>query len=645
MSGKAIDIEQFKEPSESTIAEKKVSQQVKAAIAAIACLFSLFYIYTARFGVISPQVSRGIYVGGSFFLVFLVFPADKKNKRIAWYDYVCSVLALASVVYFIVKFPEMAYRAGIATGSDIFFGLIAIALSLEATRRVTGDTLALITAVFLGYIFAGPFFPGILAHRGVSISRAVSFLYSSLYGIFGGVAQTFATYVFLFIIFGVFMEKSGAGEFFIDLALCFTGRTRGGPAKAAVVSSGLMGTISGSAVANVVTTGTFTIPLMKKIGYPPHIAAAVETVASSGGAIVPPIMGAGAFIMSEFTGIPYWDIAKASIFPAFLFYLSLFSMIDLEAAKLGLKALPASELPSPNKILREGWQYFLPLVVIVFLLLRGNTPALAAFWAIVAVVAASWVKKEKRMGIKEIYNALSASAIQSLTVGATVGSIGIITGAFFLTGLGVKFPSLMLSVSGGNVFFAILFVALAAYILGLAVTVTSTYIILAVLAAPALHELGLSLLASHLIIFWFCQDANVTPPVCLPAFAAAGIADADPMQTGYHALKFSKSFYIIPVLFAFTPLLLEGTTTDIILNFVTCSAGMLLASVALQGYLTRPLGIGERIFLAMAAITLFFPIWTLNLGTLLVVAAYIKLSHTFGGRVIADAAAAKDRIA
>ncbi|MFZ5648156.1 MAG: TRAP transporter permease [Bacillota bacterium] len=598
------EIEKMIDQYEGNTEKRNLTGPIGKLTALVAALFSLFYLYQGAFGVISPEANRGVYVGITAFLSFILFPATKKSpgSRITVIDAVLAILALVTTAYFIVMYPQMANRIGFVTTPDLVMGIIAILLALETVRRVTGNTLAIIAAVFLLYAYFGNYFPGMLAHKGFSIARITSFTFSSLYGLFGSVAAIFASFVFLFIAFGTFLEASGAGKFFIDFPYSFLGRARGGPAKVAVLASGFMGSINGSATANVVTTGTFTIPLMKKVGYKPHMAGAIETVASTGGMLMPPIMGAGAFVMAEFTGIPYWDIVKVSFIPAILYYFYLYLMVDFQALNLGLKGLDKSELPNPMQVLKSGWYYIIPIVVIVYMLIAGYSPPMAAVIAIVLSVAASWLNKETRMYPKDIYNALIKSAVTSLTVGATVGSIGIIIGVVYLTGLGLKFSDILLSLSGGYLFLAIVLIAISSYVLGMGITATTSYVILAVLAAPALQELGVPILAAHLIIFWASLIANVNPPVCLAAFAAAAIAKAEPMKTGWTSLIFAQPLYIMPFTFAYAPaILLIGEPVEIARTVLSVTIGVIMAACFFQNWMLRKLMLFERVLVAVAA--------------------------------------------
>ncbi|SFH27132.1 TRAP transporter, 4TM/12TM fusion protein [Desulfotomaculum arcticum] len=601
------DMEKMIEQYEGASSKRNFTGFFGQFIAFIAAIFTLFFLYQGAFGVVSPEANRGVYVGITIFLCLLIYPASKKspNDKITILDALLGILTLVTTCYFIFMYPQMAYRIGFVTTPDLIMAIIAILLALETVRRVTGNILFFIALGFLLYAYFGNLLPGMLSHKGFSITRIASFMYASLYGIYGSVASIFASFVFLFITFGTFLEYSGAGRFFIDFPYSLLGRARGGPAKVAVLASGFMGSINGSATANVVTTGTFTIPLMKRVGYKPHMAGAIETVASTGGMLMPPIMGAGAFIMAEFTGIPYWDIVKVSIIPAILYYLYLYLMVDFQAHNLGLKGLNKSELPNPMEVFKSGWYFIIPVIVIIYMLIAGYSPPMAAVIAVVLTIICSWFNKETRMYPKDIFNALAKSAITSLTVGATVGAIGVIIGVVYLTGLGLKFSDIMLSLSGGFLPLAIVFVAVASYALGMGVTATTSYIILGVLASPALQELGVALLPAHLIIFWASQIANVNPPVCLAAFAAAAIAKAEPMKTGLTSMIFAQPLYIMPFVFAYAPaILLVGEPSDIYRTIASVTLGMILAACFFQNWMLRKLMLVERLIMAVGAILL-----------------------------------------
>ena len=603
------DIEIEKLEKELVGRRREFKGHMLAAISVIAAFFSAFYLYTAAFGQFNPQTHRGLYILFTYVLCFLLYPFGKKSprERASALDWLLVAVTVACIGYYIFNYPKMAYRAGLIVPADVIFGWILIILSVEVTRRVVGLTIAIITVGFLVYCYFGPYFPGALGHGGVNFSRIGYYMFVTLEGIFGKVCDVFATFVFIFIIFGAFLELSGASRFFIDFPNALTGRYAGGPAKAAVIASGAMGSIAGSAVANVVTTGAFTIPLMKKNGFRPEVAAAVETCASCGGQILPPIMGAGAFIISEFTGYSYLDVIKVAAIPGLLYFMCIMIVVHTEAKKSGLKGLSKEDLPAIGRTFKEGWYFMVPILAIILLLITGFSPSLAAVWSIICTVGVSMVKKDTRMTPRVIFTALQKAGINSLSVGATTGSLGLIIGSIFLTGVGLKFSDILISASGGILPLTILMVAVASYVLGMGMTVTSSYIVLAVLAGPALTGLGVSMMAAHLLIFWYSQDANITPPVCLAAYAGAAIAGADPMKTGFKALMYAKPLYIIPFLFCYTPILLDGPTGAVIMTIITCTLGLIAITCSIQFWLLTKLKLHEILIMLTSAVFLFIP--------------------------------------
>ncbi len=474
-------------------------------------------------------------------------------------DIVFAVSSAAVIWYWISEFEALNYRAGAETELDALISIAGILLSLEVCRRVLGWSMTLIGVMLICYGLFGPYFPDMIAHRGFGIERLATSLYLTTNGVFGVMANVLATYVILFIFFGAFLHKSGAGRFFIDLPMAAAGHSTGGPAKVAVVASALFGSVSGSAIANTVSTGAFTIPLMKRAGFRPHVAGAIEPSASIGGMFMPPIMGAGGFLMAELTETPYSHIMLIAIFPALLYFYSVFCMIHFEAKKHNIRGIEDPDMPHWKEVLRKEWYFALPLVIITILMVMGYSPGFSAFWATLSCIAVSWVKNETRMGPKEIWEAIQTGARNTLIIGATVGVIGIIVGTISLTGIGLKFSDIIISAAGGNLLFAVILIALASLVLGMGVPVTAAYLIVAVLAVPPLMELGVVLIAAHMIVYWFSQDSNITPPVCVAAYAGAAIAGSDPWKTGWTAFKFAKLLYVVPLLFAYTPqILFEG---------------------------------------------------------------------------------------
>ena len=474
-------------------------------------------------------------------------------------DLLLAVTSVAVVGYWILEFENLNYRAGAETELDALVSVVGIVLSLEVCRRVLGWSMTVIGLFMLAYAYFGPHFPDVIAHRGFGVERLATALYLTTNGVFGVMANVLATYVILFIFFGAFLHKSGAGKFFIDLPMALAGKSTGGPAKVAVMASALFGSVSGSAIANTVSTGAFTIPLMKRAGFRPHVAGAIEPSASIGGMFMPPIMGAGGFLMAELTEMPYAHIMLIAIGPALLYFFSVFCMIHFEAKKHRIEGIQDSGLPHWTVVLRKQWFYSLPLVIITVLMIMGKSPGYSAFWATLSCVAISWVRPDTRMGPRAIWEAIQTGARNTLIIGATLGVIGIIVGTISLTGIGLKFSDIIISLAGGHLLPAILLVALASLVLGMGVPVTAAYLITAVLAVPPLTEMGVVLIAAHMIVYWFSQDSNITPPVCVAAYAGAAIAGADPWRTGWTAFKFAKLLYVMPVLFAFTPaILFEG---------------------------------------------------------------------------------------
>lgn len=594
----------------------------------IAASFSLFYLYSA-IAIVPFFIFLSMYLLFTAVLIFLLFPATKRSpkKRITWMDLVFIGLSIATVAYFIIAYEEMEERMGYVTMPDLIAGIICIIVAIESCRRVLGPMLPSLGIIFLLYCYLGPYMPGELQHKGFWISRIVSYCYSES-GIFGVVTRVYATFVLLFIIYGAFLEKSKVGDFFIDLAISIVGRTTGGAAKAAVLSSGMVGTVLGSGAANIVITGTFTIPLMKRGGYRPAFASAAEACASLGGMLMPPVMGAAAFVLAAFTGIPYLTVVKVSLVPAILYYLSLFFAVHFEACKIGIRGMPKEELPDFWKTLKGGWHLFIPLVVLVGLLIARYSPYFAAFWSIIACLIVASFKKETRLYPRDIWDALVMGARNSLTVGCTAGVMGIVLSGVLLPGLALKFSSLVLSFSKGHLPLAIIMVILASYVLGMGMTITASYIVLSILAAPALLEFGMPILMAHLIILWYSQDATITPPFCLSAFIAAGIGGADPMRTGFISLRLAKALYIIPFLFVYTPLLmLSGTWVEIIVTWITCALGLICSTAVLELYLFRRTTFFEAVLLVIAAIVFFIPNYFCDLTALGILGAVMLLQH------------------
>lgn len=521
-------------------------------------------------------------------------------------DLIMVAATVVAILYWISQFEALNYRAGAENQLDRMIGVVGVLLSLEVCRRVLGWSITLVGIGALAFGLFGPYLPELFAHRGFSFDRLAISLFITTNGVFGVMAGVLATYVILFIFFGAFLQKSGAGKFFIDLPLAIAGRSTGGPAKVAVMSSALFGSVSGSAIANTVASGAFTIPMMKRAGFKPHVAGAIEPAASIGGAFLPPIMGAGGFLMAELTGLPYTQIMLYALGPAILYFLAVFCMVHFDAAKNGLHGM--DDVPDWRQVLRHGWFYALPLVIITALMMMGRSPGNAAFWATLSCIAVSWVHKDTRMGPKEIWEAILIGARNTLVIGSTVGVIGIIVGVISLTGMGLKFSDLIIQMAGNSLFLAIVLIAIASLVLGMGVPVTASYLIIAVLAVPALGEYGVPMIAAHMIVYWLSQDSNITPPVCVAAYAGAAIAKADPWKTGWTSFKFAKMLYVTPLLFAYVPgILLEGSGFDIFTAFFSATLGTIAFGALAMGFLRRNTRMHEWIVLAVATVLLYWP--------------------------------------
>lgn len=552
-------------------------------------------------------------------------------------DVILALMTAGTVLYWISQFELLNYRAGAENEVDMLISIVGLLLSLEICRRVLGWSITLIGVAMIAFALFGPYLPELLAHRGFRFERLATALFLTTNGVFGVMASVLATYVILFIFFGAFLQKSGAGKFFIDLPLALAGRSTGGPAKVAVISSALFGSVSGSAIANTVSSGAFTIPMMKRAGFKPHVAGAIEPAASIGGMFLPPIMGAGGFLMAELTGTPYSTIMMLSIGPALLYFLAVYCMVHFEAKKHGLVGVQGEEIPHWKTVFKSGWYYALPLVIITVLLLTGRSAGNSAFWATLSCIAVSWVDRETRMGPREIWDAIQVGARNTLIVGATIGVIGIIVGTISLTGMGLKFSDLIISMAGNSLMLALVLVAIASLVLGMGVPVTAAYLIVAVLAVPALGEFGVSAIAAHMIVYWLSQDSNITPPVCVAAYAGAAIAGSDPWKTGWTSFKFAKMLYVMPLLFAYVPaMLLDGSVLEIITAFVSATLGTIAFGAFSMGYLrrkTRPL---EWLLLGAGTLLLYWPTLVSDIAGLALVALVWWLQRESNATSMAD---------
>ncbi len=595
-------------------------------ILVVALALAVFQLYTAGVTMLTAWIQRDIHIVLILILVFLIYPVHKKGERqkATVLDMVLILLALASGAYIIINYQAIVLRLGIPTTMDIAFGIIMILLILEAARRSSGWVLVIIAGVLLLYTFIGPWVPGILGHKGYSLSRVVSQMYLTTEGIFSTPLGVSASYIFLFIFLTSMLDKIGMGDFLLKIAMAVMGRYSGGPAKTAVIASGLMGTISGSAVANVVGTGTFTIPLMKRNGYLPHFAGAVEACASSGGQLMPPIMGAAAFIIAEFLGIPYISVVIAALIPAFLYYLGVFFGVHFEARRLGLRGLPKNQLPNTWRVLKEGWPYLIPIAVLIYYLgILQYTPIRSGFYAIVTAVVVSSFQKSTRLNWERIKETVLAAAQNTIAVAIACAAAGLVIGSINLTGMGLKLSAFIIGISGGQIWLALILTAVIALIMGMGLPTTAAYIVVGTMAAPALMEMGLQPLAAHLFVFYFAIISAITPPVALAAFAAAGIAKDDPMKIGFTAVKLAAGAFIIPFLFAMdSTLLAQGDFISVAWATLTAAIGMMALAGGAIGYLLKPATVWERLlFIAGSLMMLAVGLATDLIGFVLIGAA------------------------
>ena len=667
----------------------------------LAVCLSLYQLYTAGISPLTALVQRSIHLGAVLSLTFLLRPAYsgvKKDRLNLWFviDWLLCLAAIFCVIYICNNLTAIFERQGDWLPMDFWVSLIGSLLVLEACRRVIGGEMAgicvaaliyaytmgdillgLLACAFLvqinkkayisalvfaaltlgywvyGYQLYEPYLFEMFLHKPYSVERIVTTLWLTTEGIFGlpiGVASTF---VFVFVLFGAFLEVTGGGNFFINLAYALTGRYSGGPAKTSVIASGFMGSVSGSAVGNVVATGSFTIPMMKKVGYRPHVAGAIEAAASTGGQLMPPIMGAGAFLMAEFTSTSYLTIIKVALVPAILYYITVLMFVHFEAKKFGLEGQPKESLPKVGKVLMDGLHFLIPVGILIYVLVNNYSPMFSGFVAVLSTVAAALVYNLVMMGrgrleleggatwgnfakteIGGIVGALDKGARNAVMVSVACAAAGIIVGMVTLTGMGLKFSSLVLDLSFGIKALAILLIGAASLVLGMGLPVTASYIVLATLAGPALLDLGVPILITHMIVFWYSQDANVTPPVSLASFAAAGVAGANPMQTAFVSWKLAKGLYIIPLVMAYRPMLGMGKDYSLLhpevgITMLTCGLGLVAFAAALERYLIRKATWLETGLFTLAATGLFWPSYWSDLAGAACLVLAVVLQKTY----------------
>lgn len=585
--------------------------------------FSLFQLYTAIFGQFTAYIQRSIHLGFGLTFIFLLFPAIKKGRKdkIAFYDYILAIIAAVTGIYWTINYDRLVKSMGMINQLDLIVGIIVIILVLEAARRAVGLPIAIIATLFLAYAFYGRYMPDFLAHRGQSLEQLVNLMYFSTDGILGTPISVSATYIFAFLLFGAFLVKTGVGQYFNDLAIAVAGKLVGGPAKVAIFSSALQGTISGSSVANVVTSGSYTIPLMKRLGYKKEFAGAVEAAASTGGQLMPPIMGAAAFLMVEFIGrgITYWDIAKAAAIPALLYFTGIWIMTHFEAKRLGLEGLKDEEMPDRKSILKKIY-LLSPIILIIVIMMAGVPVIHSALYGIVACIIIGFINKEVDFGIREIIDALVDGARTALAVAAATACAGIIVGVVVKTGLGLSLANSLVDLAGGKIFLTLFFVMIASLVLGMGAPTTANYVITSTIAAPAIITLLAPdvsqalvpitvLLSAHFFVFYFGIIADITPPVALAAFAASGISGGDPIKTGVNSAKLAIAAFIIPYMIVYSPalMMIDVTIWQVLWVVFTALLGMIAIGAGIIGYWYRSINLLERLIVLAAGLAMIYP--------------------------------------
>jgi TRAP transporter 4TM/12TM fusion protein len=655
-------------------ANQALVKTMALVVSVLAVTLSLYQLWTAGLYALPAMVQRSIHLGAILALTFLLrplFPGARKDKFSFWFvlDVCLAITAVYCTFYITYNLTEIFERQGDWLPEDFWVSIIGIVLVLEACRRVIGNIMTgiCIAAIIYAFVGHGDFVPDILAHKGYSIERIATTLWLTTEGVFGVPMYVASTFVFIFVLFGAFLESTGGGQFFIDIAYALTGRFSGGPAKTSVIASGFMGSVSGSAVGNVVATGSFTIPMMKKVGYRPHVAGAIEAAASTGGQLMPPIMGAGAFLMAEYTNTSYLDIIRVALMPAILYYVTVLLFVHFEAKKHGLVGQPKEALPKLGKTFVSGLHFLIPVAVLIFFLLKNFSPMMSGFVAVIAIFVTSLLanavktayrnsslpmESPERVGAvgfavlesKELLKALEKGARNAIMVSVACGAAGIIVGMVGLTGMGLKFSSLVLELSFGIKVLAILLIGAASLVLGMGLPVTASYIVLATLAGPALLDMGVPLIVTHMIVFWYSQDANVTPPVSLASFAGAGVAGANPMRTAFTSWKLAKGLYIIPIVMAYRPLLGMGKEYSLWhwqvgMVMLSTGLGLVAFAAALERYFIRRATWLETCLLVVASAALFWPdlnqwgihlsAWTLDVVGMAIFAAVVLMQILF----------------
>jgi len=592
---------------------RRLTGKMGVFITVVAVLMSLLHLYAAV-GIIMTQILRGIHVMFVLFLVFLVFPSLKRfRNRVLWYDYILAALGVAVIVYVFLDFEEFIYRAVTPTPWDLVFGTLLIALVLEATRRTTSWILPVVVSCFLVYAYVGPWLPPPWTHRGYGLDRLVGHMYMTLEGIFGVPIDVSSTFIILFTIYGAFLEFSGAGKFFIDFSLCAMGGKPTGAGRTVVLASFLLGGPSGSGVATTVTLGSVAYPMLAKAGYSKEAAGGLLSAGGIGAILSPPVLGAAAFLIAEFLKISYLDVIVMACIPTILYYWAIFLMVEFDAKKFGAKTIAFDRTYSLWQLTRLYGFHFISLIAIVAIMVLGFTPIMAVFWSTVIAFAVSFIRWDTALVPKKLVAALRGGSIGVLSVATTCASAGIIVGVVTLTGLGLKFSSIVIDYAGGSLLLTAVFTALVVWVIGLAVPVTASYIICAVIAAPALIKLGVPDFAAHMFIFYYSILSEVSPPTALSPFAAAALTGGDPYKTTMQAWKYTLPAFLVPFNFTLHPdgvaLLLKGSPFDILWTFATALVGIFALAAGMDGWMFKKATWYEKVILVIAGLALVYPSW------------------------------------
>lgn len=593
------------------MSEKKASV-LNRIIMILSIGMCLFECYTAATLPLQVSAQRGLFVAFAFLIFFLSWASETKNVVLRIGQYLLGIVSVCAALYVVFEWEDMMGRTIKPLTTDYIAGLVTIVLVLIISIKTLGIWMPLIAGVFILYAYIGPMLPGVLYFKAINLRRFITSVFFGTEGIYGSVLGVAATFVFMFILFGETLLHFGAGDFILELSQCALGRVRGGPAKIAVLASSLFGAVSGSAVANVATTGCLTIPLMKRSGYQPEYAGGVESTASTGGQLMPPVMGSAAFIMSEMIGVAYGALCVFAIIPALLYYVAVFLMVDLRAAKLGLKGMSKEELPDFVLVMKKGWHFLFSLATLIILLVILQWSASkAAFWACIVLIVADWGKKlftKEKIDFSTLLKVCEGTAKGSFSVAASTACAGIIMGIFTATGLNLRFSTLLIELAGESLLALLVLAAVGAIILGMGIPTTPVYILMSVLAAPALVDMGVPLLSAHMFVFYFGVLAPITPPVGLAFYVASGIAKSSPMKTGFAAWKLAISGFILPFIFVYEPgILLQGTVPEILWAVATCVVGIAALSFGIEGYCFTDMSVVLRVVVIVAALMTILP--------------------------------------